>query len=109
KPLLEKVAAFEAGNVAKSRLQTLTDKLKDCRDESFKAKALKDFARMTFATEDAFTEYLTETEADVKIANQGAADSGLSAYGRPTVADPSGGGKEATDQEISAIMEKMGI
>ncbi|MDR1592364.1 MAG: hypothetical protein LBS16_05720 [Prevotellaceae bacterium] len=83
KPLLEKVAAFESGNVAKTRLQALNDKLKDCNDATFKAKALKDFARMTFETDEAFTEYLTDTETDVKTANQHFADSGLSNFEPP--------------------------
>jgi hypothetical protein len=109
KPLLEKVAAFEAGNVAKTRLQALNDKLKDCTDEVFKTKALKDFARMQFDTDEAFTEYLTDTENDVKTANQNVADSGLGAQGRPIVPNTPAGGKEATDAEIAAIMEKLPV
>ncbi|MDR2065181.1 MAG: hypothetical protein LBP85_05685 [Prevotellaceae bacterium] len=62
KPLLEKVSVFEAGNTAKTRLETLNDKLKECKDETFKAKILKDFARMKFETDNEFTEYLTDTE-----------------------------------------------
>jgi hypothetical protein len=109
KPLLEKVSAFEAGNVAKTRLQTLNDNLKECRDEVFKAKALKDFARMRFDTDEAFTEYLTETENDVKTANQNMADTGLGAQGRPFVTNTPTGGKEATEAEINAVMDKLPI
>jgi hypothetical protein len=111
KPLLEKMTALESGNVAKTRLQELNDKLKDCRDETFKAKALKDFARMQFDTDGAFTEYLTDTEADVKTANQNVADSGLGAQGRPWIPNtpPAGSGKEATAEELVAVMEKLHI
>jgi hypothetical protein len=110
KPLLEKVAAFESGNIAKTRLQALNDKLKDCYDDNFKAKALKDFARMTFETDEAFTEYLTDTEVDIKAVNQHLADNGMANFKPPRVNNGGGGsGKEATDAEISAIMDKLPI
>lgn len=110
KPLLEKVTAFEAGSVAKTRLQALKDKLKDCNEENFKTLVLKNFARMQFDTEEAFMEYLTETETDVKTANQNVADSGLGAQGRPLFPNtPANGGKEATDAEIAAVMDKLPI
>lgn len=107
KPLLEKIAGFEAGNIAKTRLAALNDKLKDCTNEVFKAKTLKDFARMQFDTDEAFNEYLTDTENDVKTANQSAADSGLGAQGRPWIPNNPSGGKEATEAEITAIMDKI--
>jgi hypothetical protein len=107
KPLLEQINTFKAGETAKTRLQALTDKLKDCSDANFKAKALKDFARMTFDTDEAFTEYLTDTEADVKTANQNEADSGLGAQGRPWTPNTPAGGKEATDAEITAVLDKL--
>lgn len=82
-PLKQELAGYKAGEVAKTRLQSLTDKLKDCKDETFKAKALKDFARMKFETDDEFNEYLTETETDIATANQNAADSVLAGGGKP--------------------------
>jgi len=104
KPLLEKVNAFEKDGISKTRLQSLNDKLKDCKDDNFKALALKNFARMQFESDDEFTEYLTETENDVKVANQNSADSGLSAQGRPIVANtPPTAGKEATPAELDAV------
>lgn len=109
KPLLEKVTAFEKEGTEKTRLQALNDKLKECNDETFKAKALKDFARMQFDTDDAFTEYLTETETDVKTANQNAADSGLGNLSRPVVSNSNSSVKEATDAEIKAVMELLPI
>ncbi|MDR1459783.1 MAG: hypothetical protein LBI60_06185 [Bacteroidales bacterium] len=109
KPLLEKITTFEAGNIAKTRLQALNDKLKDCSNETFKAKALKDFARMKFETDEAFTEYLTDTEGDVKTANQSVADSGLGVQDRPFVANNPPNEKEATDAEIKAVMDKLPI
>ena len=74
---------YERGNVNQSRLQALTDRLNACKDESFRAKALKDFGRMTFDTEEAFNEYLTDTETDVADANKRMADAKLAGMGRP--------------------------
>ena len=107
KPLLEQINTFKAGETAKTRFQALNDKLKDCNDANFKAKALKDFARMTFDTDETFTEYLTDTENDIKTANQNAADSGLGAQSRPVISNTPASGKEATDAEIKAVMEML--
>lgn len=78
KPFQDKLAGFESANVAKSRLQALNEKLNGCKDETFKKQTLKDFARMTFDTDDAFNEYLTEKAADIESANQNVADAALS-------------------------------
>jgi hypothetical protein len=109
KPLLEQINTFKAGETAKTRLQALNDKLKDCNDANFKAKALKDFARMTFETDEAFSEYLTDTENEVKTANQNVADSGLGEHSRPWNSNTPPGVKEATEAEIAAIMDKLPI
>lgn len=69
-PINKKLAGMDAENVAKSRLQRLTESLKDCKDESFKAQTLKDFNRMAFQDDAAFDEYLTEKAEDIKTANQ---------------------------------------
>lgn len=76
-PFQEKLSNYEKGDLAKSRLQALTDKLATCKDETFKAQTLKDFARMSFDSDDAFNEYLTEKEADISTANQNLADAAL--------------------------------
>lgn len=77
KPLQERLDKYEQGEVGKSRLQALQDKLSGCKDETFKKQTLKDFARMNFDSDDAFNEYLTEKEADIKAANQSMADANL--------------------------------
>lgn len=83
RPLKEQLERYERGNVNQSRLQALTDRLNVCKDESFRAKALKDFGRMTFDTEEAFNEYLTDTETDIADANKRMADAKLAGMGRP--------------------------
>ena len=81
-PLQERLDKYEKGEVGKSRLQALQDKLSACKDETFKAQTLKDFGRMS--SEEAFNEYLTEKEADIKTANQSLANETLSgAAGAP--------------------------
>ena len=77
KPLQERLEKYEQGEIGKSRLQALQDKLSGCKDETFKAQTLKDFARMNFDSDDAFNEYLSEKEADIKTANQSVADANL--------------------------------
>lgn len=81
KPLQERLKKYEQGEVGKSRLQALQDKLSGCKDETFKAQTLKDFARMNFDSDDAFNEYLSEKEADIKTANQSVANAKLSEAG----------------------------
>lgn len=78
KPLQDRLDKYEQGEVGKSRLQALQDKLSACKDETFKAQTLKDFGRMRFDDDNAFNEYLTEKEADIKTANQSVADAKLS-------------------------------
>lgn len=77
KPLQERLEKYEQGEISKTRLQALQDKLSACKDETFKAQTLKDFGRMNFDSDDAFNEYLSEKEADIKTANQSVADVNL--------------------------------
>lgn len=80
-PLKARIATMDADNVSKSRLQRLTESLKDCRDESFKTQTFKDFNRMAFKDDAAFDEYLNEKAADAKTANQKIADDTMSRGG----------------------------
>lgn len=82
-PLQTKLDKYEQGDIAKSRLQLLTEKLDGCKDETFKAQALKDFTRMKFESDDEFNEYLTEKETDVATANQNVANAALGSQGTP--------------------------
>lgn len=77
KPFQEKLMGYEQDNIAKSRLQSLNEKLANCKDENFKNQTLKDFARMKFDTDDDFNEYLAEKEKDIATANQNKADTDL--------------------------------
>ncbi len=80
-PLQERLSSYEQGNIEKTRLQTLNEKLADCKDETFKAQTLKDFSRMKFDTDNDFNEYLNEKVADIATANQNVANAKLSNSG----------------------------
>ena len=87
KPFEEKLSGYEAKNIAETRLAALNEKLNGCKDETFKAQTLKDFARMSFATDDDFTQYLNDKAADIETANQNVANAALGgASGKPMFA-----------------------
>lgn len=87
KPFEEKLSGYETKNIADSRLAKLNEKLNDCKDETFKTQTLKDFARMTFANDDDFTQYLNDKTADIATANQNVANAALGgASGKPLFA-----------------------
>lgn len=87
KPFEEKLSGYETKNIADSRLAKLNEKLNDCKDETFKAQTLKDFARMTFANDDDFTQYLNDKTTDIANANQNVANAALGgASGKPLFA-----------------------
>lgn len=87
KPFEEKLSGYETKNIADSRLAKLNEKLNECKDETFKAQTLKDFARMTFVNDDDFTQYLNDKTADIATANQNMANAALGgASGKPLFA-----------------------
>ena len=61
-PLKTQLDSLNAAEGSKARLAKLNEKLATCKDDAFKAKALKDYSRMHFDNDDAFNEYITETE-----------------------------------------------
>ena len=83
KPFQEKLSSYEADDIAKARLQALNEKLASCKDETFKAQTLKDFARMQFTDDNAFNEYLNEKATDIDTANQNVANLKLGNGGSP--------------------------
>jgi hypothetical protein len=99
KPLQTELEKYKVGDVAKTRLQSLNDKLATCKDENFKAQALKDFSRMQFDSDEAFNEYLTEKETAITTANQNVANTALGSQGKPlfTQKDETGISKGVAD------------
>lgn len=82
KPFQEKLSRLEGDEIFKSRKSTLETKLEKA-PETFRNKILKDFSRMSFEDDEKFTEYLTETENDLKEFEQEFSNSGLSRMSRP--------------------------
>ena len=82
KPLQEKLTAFENGNAVATRKQVLEAKLAQA-PEAMKSTILKNFSRMNFDTEEAFNEFVTETETDIATFVQDNANSGLGLFPRP--------------------------
>jgi hypothetical protein len=99
KPLQGELEKYRAGDVAKARLQSLNDKLNGCKDVHFREQTLKDFARIRFESDDAFSEYLAEKEAAIATANQNAANAALGSHGKPlfTQKDETGISKGVAD------------
>ena len=71
--------------------------------ETFKNKILKDFSRMSFEDDEKFTEYLTETENDLKEFEQEFSNSGLRQMGRPFRAG--GGEPEVVSSAVKDFVE----
>ena len=106
KPFEEKLSGYETKNIADSRLAKLNEKLNDCKDETFKAQTLKDFARMTFANDDDFTQYLNDKTADIATANQNMANVALGgAAGKPHFAPKGDDGISKSVADFVAIQK----
>lgn len=104
KTLSEKLAAIEGGKTTETRLQTLEGKLKDV-PEAFKAKAMKDFKRMSFENDEAFNEYLGEVDTDITALNQELADKGLSGQSKPMFGKPNASG---VSPAVAKFIESQG-
>lgn len=96
-PLQKELLGFKGERTSESRLQMLQGKFKEKNlPQSFTDQKVKDFKRMNFETDEAFTEYLTEVETDITAFNQELADKGLTGHSKPIF------GKE-TDGVSSAV------
>ncbi len=81
-PLQTKIATLEGSATNASRRDLLVKELENV-PESYKAKVLKDFDRMSFQDADSFNEYLNDTKTDVATFSQELADKGLAGQGKP--------------------------
>ena len=80
KSLREEVAALRAEKTSTSRRERLSKVVKDTG--TYGERVLKSFSRMQFESDDAFEEYLTEVQEDLKSYNQERANDGLSRLGK---------------------------
>lgn len=108
-PLKQELAGYKAGEVAKTRLQEVDEKLKGCKDEVFRSRERKNFQRLNDLTDEQYSEYLTDLEADIVTANQNKANSALGGHNRPFSSGGQGDTKEATKDELDAVLDKLPI
>lgn len=98
KSLREEVAALRAEKTSTSRRERLSEVVKDTG--TYGERVLKSFSRMQFENEDAFEEYLTEVQEDLKSYNQERANDGLSRLGNlPARTDEDKKKKEELSEE----------
>ena len=102
KPIQDKLSKYEGDEIFKSRKSTLETKLEKA-PETFRNKILKDFSRMSFEDDEKFSEYVTETENDLKEFEQEFSNSGLRAMGRPFRAG--GGEPEVVSSAVKDFVE----
>ncbi len=76
KTVTEKLAALEGQKVVNDRRSIIQAKLKDA-GEDYSAKVLRDFGRMSFATDEDFATYLADVETDFANHTQTQAESKL--------------------------------
>jgi hypothetical protein len=103
-PIKQQLTDLKTSETSKTRLQQLNDKLNRCKDNTFKAKALKDYARMKFETGDEFQEYLLDTEKDVLTANQNVIDAALGRQGKPLFSQKN---ETGISQGVSEFVENL--
>lgn len=76
----QELAVLRAEKTSTSRRERLSNLVKDTG--SYGERVLKSFSRMQFENDDAFDEYLTEVQEDLKSYNQERANDGLSRLGK---------------------------
>lgn len=106
----KKIEALEADKVTGSRRGKLDDKLKDS-PESLRNMITKNFNKMKFESDQEFDEYLTDVSAQVEEFAKEVKIYGVSVNGKSSRGLPGGGDgkKEATKEELDAVMDKLPI
>jgi hypothetical protein len=105
--LAKGLESIQGEKMANTRKQQYESKLEGI-PAKVKAKALKDFAKMKFETEDEFNEWLAETESDVEEMIQEESNNGLTNQMpvRGVKVTP-GKVKPATDAELDEVMNAI--
>lgn len=98
------LSELKSGKTIETRKQVLETKLKDANPK-FKAKALKDFGRMKFESDEDFDNFVEETITDAEDFTQAAVDQNMGAQGRPLQGTKANNAK-AIDADIEAWAKK---
>lgn len=104
--LQSELKAIKEGKSADTRKSQLETALKDVAD-TFKAPALKAFARMSFKDDEEFGTYLEEIKTDSAAFVQNEANQGLGRSGRPIQAAGGGSTKAISKEEADAIVKRF--
>lgn len=115
KPFTEKIDALNGViNAMQTEKTTTTRKqrLEKLLENSgaFGTRTLKNFAKMSFDSDDEFNEFLTDVESDLKAYNQERADAGLQQFGVPPTQNPLKTKPEVkplTEQEIKDLVDSL--
>lgn len=99
-PFTKMMNDLNAKSVNETRLQQLNEKLGNCKDDTLRQRILKDFARMSFDSDESFAEYLEEAATDIATANQKLADEGLANQGSPLFAQKDENGVSSAVQSF---------
>lgn len=108
KAVTEKLAALEGQKIVNDRKSAILAKLKDA-DEAYANKVFRDFSRMSFQDDASFEEYLGDVEADFTAHAQAQAESKLGKDAPYFGTGAGGKNKEASKEELDAVMDTITI
>lgn len=108
KEMKNEISSIKGEKVVNDRRSLIQAKLKDA-GEDYSAKVLRDFGRMSFATEEDFTSYLTDIETDFANHTQTTAESKLGKDSPFSSVGKDGKIKEATKEELDSVMSEIGL
>lgn len=103
-PLLKEVQSLKSEKLIDTRKAQLEAKTKEM-PESYRNTILKNFGRMNFETDEAFAEYLAETETDFKAFEADLTKQGVTNFpapGRGNATPP-----KVDDKEVASLVEKL--
>lgn len=102
KPIMDEITALKSGNVSTLRNEQLNTKMANA-PQAFKDRVSRDYNRMSFENDEAFTGYLTELDTDLANYNQEVNNQSLSSFGRPVV---SGGDNNAVPTAVEQYVKE---
>lgn len=108
KALTDTVAGLKSEKVVTDRQSLIMGKLANANKE-YSAKVLRDFGRMSFATDEDFTTYLADVETDFANHTQTQAESKLGKDSPFSSVGKDGKVKEATKEELDSVMSEIGL
>ncbi len=108
KTLMTEISALKTGKVANDRKSAILSKLNGA-DENYSTRVVRDFGRMNFESDEAFEEYLSDVEEDFKAHQQSIAESKLGNDQPFSGIGNDGKVTEASEQELDAVMNEIGL